>query len=157
NLMSRKIGEVGRVICARPGYLKEIGVPKRREDLVQHRCIVFTAPGRSRWAFRTADGRIKHLEVPNLLTREHQRWFLQLALHGAGIARLSDYMVARPVRDGRLVALLKEQHHPERTPAYALFPPGTQKVPKVRVFLEFLMERLGRQPARAASDEVGNP
>jgi DNA-binding transcriptional LysR family regulator len=79
-----------------------------------------------------------------------------LALHGAGIARLSDYMVARPIRDGRLVALLEEQHHPERTPAYALFPPGTQKVPKVRVFLDFLMERLGRRPARAAGDEAGH-
>jgi len=90
------------------------------------------------------------------LASDNQECILQLALHGAGIARLSDYMVARPIRDGRLVALLMEQHHPERTPAYALFPPGTQKLPKVRVFLEFLMERLGRQPARAASDEVGN-
>jgi DNA-binding transcriptional LysR family regulator len=156
SLMSRKIGDVGRVICAIPRYLKQFGVPKCREDLAQHRCIVFTAPGRSRWAFRAADGGVEHVEVPSILASDNQECILQLALHGAGIARLSDYMVARPIRDGRLVALLKEQHHPERTPAYALFPPGTQKVPKVRVFLEFLMERLGREPVRAATAEVAN-
>ena len=52
SLMSRKVGEVGRVICASPQYLKQFGTPKSRDDLAQHRCIVFTAPGRSRWAFR---------------------------------------------------------------------------------------------------------
>src|SRR5262249_53152684 len=114
------------------------------------------APGRRRWAFRTADGGIEHAEVPSILASDNQECVLQLALHGAGIARLSDYMVARLIRDGRLVALLNEQHHPERTPAYALFPPGTQKVPKVRVFLEFLMERWGHEPVRVAGAEPGN-
>ena len=73
---------------------------------------------------------------------------LQLALQGAGIARLADFMVARPIRDGKLVPLLADQHHPERTPAFAVFPPGTQKIPKVRVFLDFLVERFGREPWR---------
>ena len=65
----------------------------------------------------------------------------------AGIARLADFMVAKPIRDGKLVPLLADQHHPERTPAYAVFPPGTQKVPKVRVFLDFLVERFRPQPS----------
>src|SRR4029453_16982537 len=63
SLMSRKVGEVGRVICASPQYLKQFGTPKSRDDLAQHRCIVFTAPGRSRWAFRTPDGGVEHVDV----------------------------------------------------------------------------------------------
>jgi DNA-binding transcriptional LysR family regulator len=155
SLMSRKIGEVGRVICASPHYLKQFGMPKRREDLAQHRCIGFTAPGRSRWAFRTADGGVEHVEVPSIFASDNQECILQLALNGAGIARLSDYMVERPIRDGRLVALLKEENHPEQTPSYAIFRPGTEKVPKVFVFLEFLIERFGSASARAAGAEVG--
>jgi len=142
SLMSRKVGEVGRVICASPQYLKQFGTPKSRDDLAQHRCIVFTAPGRSRWAFRTANGEIEHVDVSGVFTSDSQECVLQLALQGAGIARLADFMVARPIRDGKLVSLLTDQHHPERTPAYAVFPPGTQKIPRVRVFLDFLGREL---------------
>jgi len=147
SLMSRKVGEVGRVICASPQYLKKFGTPTSRDDLAQHRCIVFTAAGRSRWAFRTANGGIEHVDVSGVFASNRQECVLQLALLGAGIARLADFMVAKPIRDGKLVPLLADQHHPERTPAYAVFPPGTQKVPKVRVFLDFLVERFRPQPS----------
>jgi DNA-binding transcriptional LysR family regulator len=108
---------------------------------------VFTAAGRSRWAFRTANGGIEHVDVSGVFASNSQECVLQLALLGAGIARLADFMVAKPIRDGKLVPLLADQHHPERTPAYAVFPPGTQKVPKVRVFLDFLVERFRPQPS----------
>ena len=147
HLMSRKIGEVGRVICASPRYIDQFGEPKSRADLTQHRCIAFTAPGRGRWPFRTADRSVEYLEVAGIFASDNQECILQLALQGAGIARLGDYLVARPLRDGRLVALLADEHDPERTPAYAVFAPGAQKVPKVRVFLDFLTESFGREPA----------
>src|SRR5262249_61756163 len=35
NLMSRKIGEVGRGICASPAYLQGVGLPKRRQGFGQ--------------------------------------------------------------------------------------------------------------------------
>jgi DNA-binding transcriptional LysR family regulator len=148
SLMSRKLGEVGRVICASPQYLEEFGVPKSRDDLAQHRCIAFTAPGRGRWAFRTAGGGIEHVDVSGVFASDSQECILQLALQGAGIARLADFMVTRPIREGRLVALLEDQHDPERAPAYAAFRPGTQKVPKVGVLLDYLVERFGRDPVR---------
>ena len=154
SLASRKIGEVERVICASPRYLEQFGVPKSREDLAQHRCIVFTAPGRSRWAFKAADGGVEHADVSGIFSSDSQECILQLALQGAGIARLADFMVARPIRDGKLVSLLVDQHHPERTPAYAVFPPGVQKMPKVRVFLDFLIERFGREPARRRQELI---
>src|SRR5262245_58486793 len=46
-LMSRKITEIERVICASPQYLDEFGMPETPADLTRHRCIVFSA-GRSR-------------------------------------------------------------------------------------------------------------
>src|SRR5262249_9537718 len=61
NLLSRKVGEIGRVICASPQYVKEFGQPKRPQDLARHRCIVFAVPGRSRWSFKTPDGGIDHV------------------------------------------------------------------------------------------------
>ena len=133
-LMSRKLGEIGRVICASPRYLEQFGEPKRPEDLATHSCIVFTAAGRGRWAFKTASGGIEQRDVPATFATDSHDCMLQLALHGAGIARLADFQVARPLKAGQLVPLLTEHHHPEPTPAFAIFPPGTQKIPRVRGF-----------------------
>jgi DNA-binding transcriptional LysR family regulator len=148
SLMSRKISEVGRVLCAAPKYLEKFGVPKRPEDLAGHSCIVFTVAGRGRWPFKTAAGGIEHMDVSGRFATDSNDCMLQLALHGAGIARLADFQAARPVKSRALVPLLVDYHHPEPTPAYAIFPPGTQKIPKVRVFLDFLLERFGRDSGR---------
>jgi DNA-binding transcriptional LysR family regulator len=156
DLMSRKVGNVSRVLCASPQYLAQFGVPERREDLGRHRCIAFTAQNRGRWPFRTADGGVEHMEVSGVFASDNQECILQLVLNGAGIGRLGDYIVARPIRDGRLVALLADQHDPEPTPAYAVFPSGTHKVPKLRVFLDFLVERFGGEPARRAPRGSGD-
>jgi DNA-binding transcriptional LysR family regulator len=61
---------------------------------------------------------------------------------------MHNYMVAGPIRSGKLVRLFADRHHPERTPAFAVFPPGTQKVPKVRAFLDYLIERSFGVPGR---------
>jgi DNA-binding transcriptional LysR family regulator len=125
NLMSRKLAEVDRVICASPQYVERFGVPKTR-----------------------LNGNPGQVKVSGTFSSDSLECILQLALQGAGIARLADYMVAGPIRAGTLVRLLADQHHPERTPAFAVFPPGMQKVPKVRAFLDFLIERSFGVPGR---------
>ena len=147
-LLSRKIAEVERVICASPQYLKRFGAPESPAELARHRCIVFTVPGRNRWPFKMANGELKYLDIAPTFASDSLECILQLALQGAGIARLGDYMVGGLVRSRKLVPLLVDQHHPERSPAYAVFQPGTQKIPKVRVFLDFLNERFGQDSWR---------
>jgi hypothetical protein len=69
---------VGRVICASPRYIDQFGEPKSRADLTQHRCIAFTAPGRGRWPFRTADRSVEYLEVAGIFASDNQECILQL-------------------------------------------------------------------------------
>jgi DNA-binding transcriptional LysR family regulator len=147
-LMSRKIAEIEAVLTASPRYIEEFGVPKRASDLAHHRCIVFTAPGRDRWPFRTDDGGLHHVEVAASFTSDSLQCILQLALEGGGIARLADFLVADPIRAGKLVQLLVGQHVAESASVFAVFAPGTQRIPKVRVFLDFLVERFQHQPWR---------
>jgi DNA-binding transcriptional LysR family regulator len=147
-LMSRKIAEIEAVLSASPRYLEQFGVPKSGADLARHRCIVFTAPGRDRWPFRTADGSMEHVEVAAAFASDSLQCILQLVLQGAGIARLADFLVADAMRAGRLIQVLIGQHVAERAAVYAVFAPGTQRIPKVRVFLDFLIERFQPQPWR---------
>jgi len=148
SLMSRKITEIERVICASPQYVERFGAPQSCEELARHRCIVFSASGRARWPFKTADGGLEQVQITGTFASDSLACILQWALQGAGIARLPDFMAAAPIRSGALVPLLVDEHHPARTPAFAVFPPGTQKIPKVRAFLDFMVERFGREMSR---------
>lgn len=151
-LMLRKIAVIEPVIFASPGYLEAFGTPERPIDLMRHRCIVFSAPGRGRWSFKTANGGVQHLDVPATFASDNLECIRQLALEGAGIARLADFLVADAVRSGRLVPVLVGQHYYESAPVVAVFAPGTQKIPKVRVFLDFLVERFQHNSWRLGKD-----
>jgi len=147
-LMSRKVMEIEPVIVASPQHLARFGTPDRPADLYRHRCIAFSAPGRSRWSFKAEDGGVEHVDVPATFASDSLQCILQLALQGAGIAKLADFLVAEPVRAGELVPLLSNQHYIERASVFAVFAPGTQKIPKVRVFLDFLVEQFQHRPWR---------
>ncbi len=144
NLMARKLTEIERVICASPDYIKRSGSPETFDDLARHQCVVFAIPGRDRWPFKTHDGGIVHVQVSGVFTADNSLFALELVLRGAGIARVPDFIAAEAIRAGKLVPLLTEQHHREPTPIFAVFPPGTQRSPKVRVFLDFLTRHFER-------------
>jgi DNA-binding transcriptional LysR family regulator len=145
-LAARKIGEFERVICAAPSYLSHHGMPRTPADLSKHVCIAMkTTP--SRWPFRNKD-EIDHVEIAPRVTTDNGEAALRLALKGAGIVRLSDMMVGEPVRRGLLVPLLTETHYSEPLPVSALYLAGRHRLPKIRVFLDFLVERFGSAPWR---------
>jgi DNA-binding transcriptional LysR family regulator len=74
---------------------------------------------------------------------------LRLAIEGAGIIRLADVIVGGPLRDGELVALLTDSHHVEPFPLAAVYPAGRNRLPRVAVFIDFLIERFARAPWRS--------
>ena len=73
---------------------------------------------------------------------------LRLALNGGGIIRLGDLIVAEPVASGLLVPLLTGVHYAEPLRLSALYLEGRHRLPKVRVFLDFLSERFASTPWR---------
>ncbi len=146
-LIQRKIADLQRVICAAPGYLERRGTPKVAADLKNHDCIVVAGPGLSRWPFKTRSG-IDVVDVRPRVTTDNAEAALRLAIEGAGIIRLSDVIVGSPLRDRQLVALLTDSHHVEPFPLAAIYPAGRQRLPRVAVFIDFLVERFGKAPWR---------
>jgi DNA-binding transcriptional LysR family regulator len=47
--------------------------------------------------------------------------------------------------------LLQDTQDPEVYPLFALLPPGRYLAPKVKVFIEFLIERVGSAPWRSGA------
>jgi len=145
--IQRKIADLQRVICAAPSYLQRRGTPKAAADLKQHDCIVVAGPGLNRWPFKTRSG-IDVVEVRPRVSTDDAEAALRLAIEGAGIVRLSDVIVGGPLRAGELTALLTDVHHVEPFPLAAIYPAGRQRLPRVKVFIDFLAERFGSAPWR---------
>jgi DNA-binding transcriptional LysR family regulator len=145
--VQRKIADLQRVICAAPSYLKRRGTPRVAADLQKHDCVVVAGPGLNRWPFKTRTG-IDVVEVRPRVSTDDAEAALRLAIEGAGIIRLSDVIVGSALRDGQLVALLTDTHHVEPFPLAAIYPAGRQRLPRVAVFIEFLIERFGHAPWR---------
>ena len=145
-LAARKIADFERVICAAPSYLSRHGMPNTPADLANHVCIVMKTTS-SRWPFRIRD-EIDRVEITPRVTTDNGEAALRLALDGAGIVRLSVMMLGGPVSRGLLVPLLTDSHYAEPLPVSALYLAGRHRLPKVRVFLDFLIERFASAPWR---------
>jgi DNA-binding transcriptional LysR family regulator len=147
-LVACKIVDLSRVVCASPAYLARHGRPVEPADLVGHACLTLSRnPGSASWPFRI-NGKLTRIDVKGPVSADSADMLLQLAIGGAGILRLSEHVVARSIHEGLLQPLLQDAQDPETYPLFALLPPGRHQAPKVRIFIDFLIERLGSAPWR---------
>jgi DNA-binding transcriptional LysR family regulator len=149
SLIACKIVDLTQVVCASPKYLAAHGRPLRPSDLTRHACLTLSHfPGSTSWPFRV-DGELVQVEVKSPVAADSAHMLLKLAIEGVGIIRFGDIIVARAIQEGLLEPLLEGFQEPESFPMWAILPPGRQRTPKVKVFLDFLMERFGSAPWRS--------
>lgn len=141
-LVARKLGDATRVICASPLYLRKHGSPRVPADLLAHNCLTLPGPAWSHWPFHTHEG-INRLAISGTFTSDNADLLLDMAVTGLGIARLADFMVARAIQQGTLVPLLRDSHLPESFPIHALTVPGRHRAPRIKAFVDFVVEKFG--------------
>jgi len=149
NLVARKLGETRLVACAAPEYLRRHGSPERPEDLARHNCFTYEyASPRNQWRLRGPDGREHAVRVSGTIHSNNGDLNTALAVRGVGVAFEPDFMVDDELRAGRLIALLPD-YAVEPSPIYAVYPSRKHLSAKVRLFVEYLIERFApaREPA----------
>jgi DNA-binding transcriptional LysR family regulator len=140
-LVARKIVDGKRVICASPRYLEKSGTPREPSDLLHHNCILMSDMAElARWPFHSKTG-VEHVQVNGNVTTDNADVVHDLAIAGHGIVHMVDIHVTESIRNGLLVPLLTKEHAVEPIPIWALMPPGRNQLPRVRVFLDFLVDR----------------
>ena len=148
SLIACKIVDLTQIVCASPAYLARHGRPLVPSDLTRHRCLVLNGiPEPTTWKFHDGTGAVA-VEIKGAVSADSSDVLLRLAVEGVGIVRLGELAVGRALRNGSLEPLLLSVQVNEGYPLWALLPPGRQRSPKVKVFLEFLNERLGLAPWR---------
>jgi DNA-binding transcriptional LysR family regulator len=151
NIVARKLGETRLVPCASPRYLQAHGAPQVPEDLVRHNCFTYEyVTPRNLWRFRDASGAERAVRVSGGLHSNNGELLAEAAAQGAGIVFEPAFIVGPDVRAGRLVPLLQEFVAPPM-PIYAVYPSRKHLSAKVRLFVEFLVERFSQAPDWSAA------
>ncbi|WP_420231261.1 LysR family transcriptional regulator [Pseudomonas sp. ABY48] len=140
-LTARRIGDTGQVVVASPDYLQRHGTPQEPEDLLRHNCLRFNfRRAEPNWPF-IRDGREFSLKVSGNIECSSGEALAQLARVGAGIARIGEFSVSEDLQRGDLVPLLEEWNPGDREPIHAVFVGGAAMPARVRLFVDFLVER----------------
>ncbi|MCC8402762.1 LysR family transcriptional regulator [Paraburkholderia sp. MMS20-SJTN17] len=153
-LAARRLGTVRWMPCASRAYLQARGTPREPGDLAQHDCLCLgDAPDEHRWTFRQG-AQTQTVEVRGRYVANDVGARREAALLDLGIASLPDFAVADDLRSGALVQALPDWSFEPRAysgPIWLLYPPNRFLLPKVRVLIDWLAERLPPIEQRAAT------
>ncbi len=145
-MMGRRLAEDKRVLCASPAYLAQYGTPGTPEDLVNHRLVVF---GELKRDLTTPAGRHCQFPPPGALTRvqSDDGASTRLAtLAGVGISMNSIWSVHRELKAGTLVRVLPDYEVDDGSAVWLVYPKSNVLTAKVRVMIDFLLEKIGSPP-----------
>lgn len=145
-LIARKLGQSRRVICASPDYLARMGMPQTPADLLRHNCILFNfRRSRAGWPFRDGE-RDFELVVPGNILVNNGQTARDLALQGAGIARLGHFHVRQAFESGSLVPLLEAYDPLDWEMIHAIYLGGGEVPGRVRAYIDHLADIFARSP-----------
>ncbi|AVR94276.1 LysR family transcriptional regulator [Pseudoduganella armeniaca] len=138
---ARKLGDSRRAVVASPAYLARHGTPAALADLAAHRCLNFNfRRSLDEWPF-LVDGRTELLPVQGGMLTNNGETMRQLVLEGLGIARLGMFHIARDLADGRLIEVLADFNPGDLEEIHVIFRNQKHMPARVRVFIDFLVER----------------
>ncbi|MCP4595452.1 LysR family transcriptional regulator [Neptuniibacter sp.] len=153
SLVARSLGKSKRFICASPAYIECKGKPSIPDELQQHNCLrLSTSEVFNQWRF-TAEDKEHFVSAKGNFITDNVEALYEYALQGGGIVRLSGFMVEEDISQGRLIPLLTEY---ETDPQWVnvLYPHRTFLPVKVKVFIEFLQQRLANASWSVAGGEL---
>ena len=143
-LVARKLEDAELVVFAAPDYLRRAGVPETPDALSLHECIQFELPSTGRHIAWTLIQGGESIDVPTLGGYGSSGDVLAgvtLARHGAGLYQTYRFIVAEDLAKGTLTEVLRAYGGSSR-PFVLLYPHGRHLSSRVRVFVDFLIEKL---------------
>lgn len=135
-------------MCASPAYLQAHGTPQHPTALDGHDCLTYLYSSRASpanasllWKLAGADGE-HSVKINGRVQMDNGPALRQAALAGMGIALLPAVVVEDDIAAGRLCRLFPDYRLAER-PLHLLYLPDRRGSPKLRSFVQFMVERFG--------------
>lgn len=145
SLVAQKLGSAPQLLVAAPSYLRSRGTPKSPDELAEHDCLVNVLKSPTNlWTLIGPDGR-KQVRVTGAMRSNFGEALRHAALQGRGISMHPIYMVTHDIKQYNLKVVLPTWQ-PTGLDIYAVYASRRNMPIRVKLFLEFLRERLGNMP-----------
>lgn len=142
SLRARKLTETALHLVASPAYLAQKGEPKSVAELSDHNLLHYSNLSSGNfWRLQGSGGQERQVRAVGRLTVNNGDALRTAAEEGLGIAMLPTFILEDAVESGKLVELLPEAKRPPMG-VVAVYPQGRFPQPKLRVFIDYLVEAL---------------
>ena len=142
-LMARVLRPFQQLLCASPAYLERHGVPTCIADLDRHLGIRFRYPNSGKlqdWPLTLPAGS-PDVRARTVITCNNMEALRGATVSGLGIGCMPDFIAREPLASGALRTVL-DQHIDGPAHFNLIWPSSRHLSPKVRVFVDFISERL---------------
>lgn len=145
NLRARKLADDKRILCASPEYLAKHGTPNDLEELSKHQMLVFmNGPARSLVSGKgQPEGMFPPKDAVSRVVCDDGGSMRIATKAGVGISMNSYWSVYADIKEGSLVRVLPEYEVDDLSAIWLVYPKSNMLTSKVRVFIDFLLEKLG--------------
>ena len=142
SLVMRSFGMIQELLVASPGYLDGMGRPAVPADLDHHVTMSMGEDeARQRWELQGEDGTTVRVDLKPRVAGSDFPMLMALARQGIGITMLPETLCSEAVRAGELEVVLPGWRLPQGI-CHAVFASRRGMLPAVRVFIDFLAERM---------------
>jgi DNA-binding transcriptional LysR family regulator len=139
-LISRQLASTRLVLCASPKYLERRGTPSHPRELVEHETFSYSllSTGHT-WKFDGPEGKIDVRVSPRMISNNGDTG-VEVCIRGGGIHLWPTFLVQEHLRTGSLIEVLPA-FKASTLGIYAVYPSRKYVSPKVRVLVDFLLDR----------------
>lgn len=141
-LRARKLSDSQARLVASPGYLAERGEPTTLQELSDHQLLHYSNQSSGNfWRLQGPGGQERQVRAVGRLTVNNGDALRTAAIDGLGVAFLPDFIIGDALETGALKEVLPDTR---RAPlgVFAVYPEGRFPQPKLRAFIDFLVESL---------------
>jgi DNA-binding transcriptional LysR family regulator len=145
SFVARKLIETRVLTVASPAYIKAHGRPRHPKEVEERDCIDFYDAANARpydWEMRRKK-EVLPLRIKARLLVSDSGTLIGACEAGAGIGQILEIGTGQLLHSGKLIELFPDWSD-ERFPLYAIYPSRLHRAAKVRAFIEFCLEILGK-------------
>lgn len=141
SLVSIQVGEVRRIVCASPQYLRRCGTPRTPEDIRAHRCVRHTGlVPRNEWHFRVGRRNVI-IPITSVITCNEIDSAINACMNGLGLGAFLSYQVA-PYRKSNKLRYVLEEFEVDTLPVQVVYPHSKLASTKVHAFVDHSVKKL---------------
>lgn len=148
SLNGRRLANDIRVLCASPSYLEKYGTPATPEALSHHQLILFQNTNPRKLVSQNGQNEYRFppdKSKPRVICDDGASMRLA-AKAGVGICMSSIWNIYQELNERTLVRVLPEFHIEDNSAVWLVYPKSNVLTAKVRVFIDFLVEKIGTPP-----------